>query len=698
MPFTRNGLGVWLVRLTTAAIALVVAGSLYRAFLAPLPTQNINDIRLQPFAQLQRAPSVLRLELDPARREDLFTSNTLSGICRLQDANIPTDARVFLLDMLGPENAGKMGYYYFLTYYLYPREVAISLGRPPTFQLDGVTGHSQASPMELEQAGYDFAMKIEPEKAIYLLTLGSKTLHPEARPKPIPEGDWFLALWLPLAVAIAGSRLVRWLFRDLKGILSTGELLASGLAVGAFFLTQLTLGLRLAGARWERALTAIIFVWAAGELALWLCQRRGSRPQLPVQYFWWLLLIPAGLILWGQFRLAGLLGLQEFDAVAFWAFKAKILHSCAGKEIWTWFKNPALAYAHFDYPLLVPLLHALTYGVLGHVNEFVTKYWSQWMLLLLAWAVLGAGRFPWPRPWLAAAGVTAVILLPMTRAWALTEGSTMPMLFYVVLSSLQLAIGLVEQQSGRLRLGLLLLLATVMVKFEGMILLGLWGMVLLLDRDSRAALWPARRIGWAGVLGLAAWLPYVVFRLHGPVLHPESHWLGLLIRNAGTVFHILPMTWVAMLSGRFLNNNFAFWGSLDNQRAVWQGHWTGWSSLVDEVTQGVGWVCVLLVLAAWCRGGRLRWVMLYLCLVFLGFATMVSVVWSTLQPTYALALNGSDDYLGGRYLYPVLMAWLVAGVVLLLRTWPGAPADLGEKEKQTVNGTNKARGKRRPGR
>jgi hypothetical protein len=61
-------------------------------------------------------------------------------------------------------------------------------------------------------------------------------------------------------------------------------------------------------------------------------------------------------------------------------------------------------------------------------------------------------------------------------------------------------------------------------------------------------------------------------------------------------------------------------------------------------------------------------------------------------------LNGSDDYLGGRYLYPVLMAWLVAGVVLLLRTWPGAPADLGEKEKQTVNGTNKARGKRRPGR
>ena len=57
-----------------------------------------------------------------------------------------------------------------------------------------------------------------------------------------------------------------------------------------------------------------------------------------------------------------------------------------------------LAYAHLDYPLLVPLLHALTYGALGHVNEFVTKFWNQWMLLLLAWAVLGAGRFPKQAP------------------------------------------------------------------------------------------------------------------------------------------------------------------------------------------------------------------------------------------------------------------------------------------------------------
>ena len=86
----------------------------------------------------------------------------------------------------------------------------------------------------------------------------------ETKLKPIPEGDGIIALLLPLAAAIVGSRLVRWLFRDLKEVLSTGELLASGLAVGAFFLTQLTLGLRLAGVRGERALAVVLMIAIGG--------------------------------------------------------------------------------------------------------------------------------------------------------------------------------------------------------------------------------------------------------------------------------------------------------------------------------------------------------------------------------------------------------------------------------------------------
>jgi hypothetical protein len=257
------------------------------------------------------------------------------------------------------------------------------------------------------------------------------------------------------------------------------------------------------------------------------------------------------------------------------------------------------------------------------------------------------------------------------------------MLFYTVLSSLQLAIGMVEQQAGRLRLGLLLLMATAMVRPEAFSLLGFWGVLLLLDRDSRAALWPPRRVGWAGLLGLVACLPYVVFRLHGPEPHAESGWVSLALTDASAVLHMLPMTWVAMLASRFLHNEFAAWASPDNQHVVWQGHWMGWQSLVDQWTQGVGWVCLLLLWVAWSRGERLRWTVFFLVLVFLAFVTVVSTYWSTVASSpmnYTMALSGSASLTAGRYLYPVLMAWFVAGVILLLRELPGEIAVSNEGE------------------
>ena len=168
-----------------------------------------------------------------------------------------------------------------------------------------------------------------------------------------------------------------------------------------------------------------------------------------------------------------------------------------------------------------------------------------------------------------------------------------------------------------------------------------------------------------------------MFRLHGPVPHPQSGWVSLLIKNPGAFLHILPMTWVAMLSRRFLDNDFAYWRSWDNQQAVWPGHWTSWTSFVDQWTLGVGWVCLLLLMVAWYRGGRLRWMLFRLSLVFLVFATVVSLLWASVHSSpmdYDSALYGSETNMGGRYLYPAMMAWLVAGFILLLRTQPGEPA------------------------
>jgi hypothetical protein len=96
----------------------------------------------------------------------------------------------------------------------------------------------------------------------------------------------------------------------------------------------------------------------------------------------------------------------------------------------------------------------------------------------------------------------------------------------------------------------------------------------------------------------------------------------------------------------------------------------------------MGWVCVLLLVVAWYQGGRLRWMVFRLFLVFLVFATIISLVWSAVHSSpmnYGAALLGTDFGVGGRYLYPVLMAWFVTGVILLLRELPGQTVALNEK-------------------
>jgi hypothetical protein len=324
------------------------------------------------------------------------------------------------------------------------------------------------------------------------------------------------------------------------------------------------------------------------------------------------------------------------------------------------------------------------------VNEFVTKFWNQWMLLLLGWAVLGAGKFPNKKPWLVAPVASAIILLPLSVEFARAEGGTVPMFFFIVLSLLQLALGMAEKQTGRIRLGLLLLMAAAVVKFEGIVLIGFWGILLLLDKDSRAAFWPLRRIGLAGLLGFAGWIPYAILRLHHPAPNPNSIWLHELMTNTGAVLSIAPVTCLAFVSRRFLNNDFASWSAPDNLHAVWQGKWVGLESLVDQATLGLGWACLLLLAVAWLHGGKLRWTVLRLALVFFVFATFIGLVWSATQAdpvNYNASISGSERITGGRYIFPALISWFAAGYVLLARAAPDKPVPLppGEKEKPTVS-------------
>jgi hypothetical protein len=660
----RKDFTFWLQTLATAFVLVVALGVATDALSPEWQSSTDENQRMS----MSRMASILQQTPDPLQRDSMCLP--LSGLGRQLDAQIPANARVFLNNMLGHTNQTHLGYFYFLNYYLAPREVALSVGSPAKFTAEGFEGRAPESPEELAKAGYDLEINFDSGQLKY------QPLNPALRPRDpkevvhaFPASDAWLAFLLPLATALAGARLVRWLFPDLTGVLSAGEWLACGLGIGALVLTQLTLGLRLAGLRLESPLLLGVAVWAAVEV--FLLFRGGFKlPKFNSSYLWWLLLLPLAHLFLCLFRLAGLEGLREFDAIAFWALKGKLFHLFAGSELWPWFHNPTLGYAHLDYPLLAPMLHALTYGAIGHINEFVTKYWNQWMLLSLVLAVLGAARFPRQKPWLVAAAVTLMATLPQSLEFSRMEGATMPITFFAILGSLQFSLGLIENAPARLRLGLLLLIGATMVKFEGMLLLISWCGLLVFTRAGRSVLFPWKRLAIPVAAGFATWIPYVFFMLHKPVPHPESGWAGQMLHNLGTVLKAFPATLLANFSRRFLHNDFAAWTSPDNVHAVWNGHYVGWGSVYDTATLGLAWVCLALFLAGVLSRRHTQALVLNF-LVFVGFGSAISLllIASHCAPLdFSNVLNGGTSAVsGGRYLFPVMVAWFLSSIIAFVR-------------------------------
>ena len=89
--------------------------------------------------------------------------NQESGITNLVERNqpssgsgpalnlvMPKEARVFMPNITtGPANNGKMGYFYSMTYYLFPREIGVSVDQPARQTQDGFLGRPAESDQEI---------------------------------------------------------------------------------------------------------------------------------------------------------------------------------------------------------------------------------------------------------------------------------------------------------------------------------------------------------------------------------------------------------------------------------------------------------------------------------------------------------------------------------------------------------------------
>ena len=583
-----------------------------------------------------------------------------------------------MTDMIGPTNYDKIRYYFWTTHYLFPREVGTSLDHITRLTKDGFLGKTSESDQEILSNGFDVRIDITSDGST-ITPLGNLFIKDPVNP------DWFdsyfdliIAFLLPLLTTLAGMWLFRFLFPMLRERMPLLEQLASSLGLGMMAVAALTLGVKLCGFHGGELILLITAVGAVAEIwrdrKLYLTGIVGGywntvcRPGKSTFFVGGLFVF---LIL---FRLAGLQGIVDYDSVMAWMLKAKIIHLYTGSEMVQWFSNPRLAHAHLDYPTLVPSLHAATYDSLGHVDEFVTKFWPTWMLLFLLAALASLNRGGKVRFYAPYFGLLGVLLLPATQNYVQYEGGTLPMIFFTVMGFIQCALWLVGKDAARLGLGLTLLFGAAMSKFEGFIFLALVGSWLLLLPSARPPLKLLPRFWRPVAFCLLAALPFVCLRHQIPIVNYESNWAGHVLHHPTTLLSTLS-NWLRLfkveLARLFVNPSFANWNGEGGQ-LHWIGKWSGLSSLYNPSTLGLAWLCLLLTVALWFAIPTRRQIAVWILAMFLGAVAALSGVFACFVNIRSLdaVIGYTADAHGARYLLPMLLAWFATTLTMLFSDQP----------------------------
>ena len=163
-----KGLASWPERL----IAILVGG--FAAFLVwPQIFPGPDQANAANLPNLDKRVIALRQISDPVQRDSACVG--LSAYGRQLDRHIAKDAHVFLSGIVGAENVGRGGYYYFLRNYLFPREVEISLDRKVVARpLLGFAGVDATSLDELRTNGFDLLIKIGTNDSFSLYPITEK--------------------------------------------------------------------------------------------------------------------------------------------------------------------------------------------------------------------------------------------------------------------------------------------------------------------------------------------------------------------------------------------------------------------------------------------------------------------------------------------------------------------------------------------
>jgi len=478
----------------------------------------------------------------------------------------------------------------------------------------------------------------------------------------------FLAFILPPMLAFAGMRVLRLLFgAKFESCFGAGLRWTLGLAAGMLIFSQAALLGALAGVNLAAPLAWLALVWGVVEAGLLVPGMMAGlqRFKFLPRHLWLLLLLPVLFYCWVFGRLSTLEGTLEFDANAFWVFKTKVLFLEQGSHLLYWVRQPGLAYAHWDYPLLVPCLYLLDYGIVGGVDEFVNKVWPFWMVVALCVGTLSLAKF-WQRPHpLPILAVVIFCFMPATIYFIRQEGGTMPTVFFVSLAAIMLVSAIVRADELYLAVGMLSAAGAAMSKFEGIIYLVISFCVMLPICWRRG--WLNKHVLWrSALICLLCALPYLWFRLDKPIAHPESSWWRDGLATPAATLHRFPQALFLNFGGRFFGPGFFQWRSDDHNHLVWAGKWTGINSFFNEQLYFLPWIMLVVLAFAW-RQKPIRRAVTVLSALIIGVLAILALSISCLPAmqgdvTNLIQFSTSNEV--GRYSYPFITAWFLGIIVL----------------------------------
>lgn len=166
---TQSGRSVRWAETTVTILVGIAAACFAWPQIFPGPAQA-NEATLP---NLTKRAEALRQISDPVQREQLCIG--LSAYGRALDRALPKTARIFMAGVVGKDNSGHMGFFYFLRNYLFPRDVEISLGIPPKYTTSGwVEGQNCNSPEMLKTNGFDLLLQFDKNGNIQLVPLTEK--------------------------------------------------------------------------------------------------------------------------------------------------------------------------------------------------------------------------------------------------------------------------------------------------------------------------------------------------------------------------------------------------------------------------------------------------------------------------------------------------------------------------------------------